>query len=119
MKYKFFNIKIITANLFVIFFIIFIFIWLVSVGIFSVFLFEYSMLALAAVFGFLLVSFVVREAKNKEKISFLAEELAKSNEELKRLDEAKSEFISIASHQLRSPLTAVKGYISILLEATL
>jgi len=118
MKYKFFNIKIITANLFVIFFIIFIFIWLVSPRNFSGFLFEYSMLALAAVFGFLLVSFVVREAKNKEKISFLAEELAKSNEELKRLDEAKSEFISIASHQLRSPLTAVKGYISILLEGT-
>lgn len=43
-------------------------------------------------------------------------ELQKSNEKLKSLDEAKDEFISMASHQLRTPLTSVKGYISMLLE---
>ncbi len=32
------------------------------------------------------------------------------------MDDAKSEFISIASHQLRTPLTAVKGYVSMILE---
>jgi signal transduction histidine kinase len=32
------------------------------------------------------------------------------------LDAAKSEFISIASHQLRTPLTVIKGYISMMLE---
>ena len=36
--------------------------------------------------------------------------------ELKKLDVAKSEFISIASHQLRTPLTAIKGYISMIME---
>jgi|GEM_PF-2000691 len=45
-------------------------------------------------------------------------ELATANEELKRLDKAKSEFVSIASHQLRTPLTASKGYISLVLEGT-
>lgn len=43
-------------------------------------------------------------------------ELQKSNEKLKQLDEAKDEFISMASHQLRTPLTSVKGYISMMLE---
>ncbi|MDQ5958408.1 MAG: Histidine kinase protein, partial [Patescibacteria group bacterium] len=43
-------------------------------------------------------------------------DLQKSNEKLKSLDEAKDEFISMASHQLRTPLTSVKGYISMLLE---
>lgn len=43
-------------------------------------------------------------------------ELQRSNEKLQKLDEAKDEFISMASHQLRTPLTSVKGYISMLLE---
>lgn len=43
-------------------------------------------------------------------------ELAHSNEKLKALDEAKDEFISMASHQLRTPLTSIKGYLSMVLE---
>jgi len=42
--------------------------------------------------------------------------LRRANAKLKQLDEAKSEFVSIASHQLRTPLTIIKGYISIMLE---
>ena len=82
------------------------------------FIFNGSLFIFAVIFGYLLIRSVAKEIENREKIAELAEELKKSNEELKRLDEAKSEFISIASHQLRSPLTAVKGYISILLEGT-
>lgn len=43
-------------------------------------------------------------------------ELRESNKKLKSLDEAKDEFISMASHQLRTPLTSVKGYLSMVLE---
>lgn len=43
-------------------------------------------------------------------------ELARSNQKLKALDEAKDEFISMASHQLRTPLTSIKGYLSMVLE---
>lgn len=35
---------------------------------------------------------------------------------LKQLDSAKNEFISIASHQLRTPLTSIKGFISLIRE---
>ncbi|MDB5182409.1 MAG: hypothetical protein JWO47_193 [Candidatus Saccharibacteria bacterium] len=42
--------------------------------------------------------------------------LKQSNQKLKALDEAKDEFISMASHQLRTPLTSVKGYVSMVLE---
>lgn len=52
----------------------------------------------------------------QKKIELATAELQKTNEKLKALDEAKDEFISMASHQLRTPLTSVKGYISMLLE---
>lgn len=43
-------------------------------------------------------------------------QLQKTNAKLRELDKTKDEFISMASHQLRTPLTAVKGYLSMVLE---
>lgn len=43
-------------------------------------------------------------------------QLSESNAKLRALDEAKDDFISMASHQLRTPLTSIKGYISLVLE---
>jgi len=58
------------------------------------------------------------EVEQKEELQTLTYKLERANVELKKLDAAKSEFISIASHQLRTPLTATKGYLSLALEGT-
>ncbi len=42
--------------------------------------------------------------------------LRAQNKKLKEMDQTKDEFISMASHQLRTPLTTVKGYLSMVLE---
>ena len=39
-----------------------------------------------------------------------ARALAQVNEELRRLDQLKSEFLAMVSHELRTPLTAIIGY---------
>lgn len=52
----------------------------------------------------------------QQRIDDATEELRKSNEQLRGLDTAKDEFVSVASHQLRTPLTSVKGLISMVLE---
>ncbi|HVA10854.1 MAG TPA: HAMP domain-containing sensor histidine kinase, partial [Candidatus Dormibacteraeota bacterium] len=50
------------------------------------------------------------------KVEEATRKLRRANEKLKTLDETKDDFISMASHQLRTPLTSVKGYISMVLE---
>lgn len=50
------------------------------------------------------------------KVVAATHKLRKANEDLKELDQAKDEFISMASHQLRTPLTTAKGYVSMVLE---
>ena len=81
-------------------------------GIFLVFLY----------FGYLLIKSVLLEIKRREKMEKLTTELQIAHikleaayKQLEKLDKAKSEFISIASHQLRTPLTAINGYVSLVL----
>lgn len=75
------------------------------------------------IFAILLIRSILREINRREQMEILTKDLQKvtknlkkANDKLKRLDQAKLEFLSIASHQLRTPLTVIKGYVSMMLE---
>ena len=73
-------------------------------------------LVLTLIAGYFLIRSIKKEVERKEQLERLSNSLAVANDRLEELDKQKSEFISIASHQLRTPLTAIRGYISLALE---
>jgi signal transduction histidine kinase len=52
----------------------------------------------------------------QERIEEATRKLRRTNEKLRQMDQTKDDFISMASHQLRTPLTSVKGYVSMVLD---
>lgn len=63
-----------------------------------------------------LVALALYKADIYEDLQETTGKLEEANKQLTELDKAKSEFLSIASHQLYTPLTALRGYISMMLE---
>jgi len=55
----------------------------------------------------------------RKKLIELTEQLERANQELKRLSEAKSDFVSAVSHDLRTPLTTIIEGISLVEDGTL
>jgi signal transduction histidine kinase len=117
-KFKTFNLRLITTEIFISILILLLFGLLFIQNIRSVHAVSLASTFITLIIGYLMIKSARREIKQKEEIEKLANDLKKANARLKILDKMKSEFVSIASHQLRSPLTAIRGYASMLTEGS-
>lgn len=76
-------------------------------------LYKASLYQEAQLFNLKLKSEIAKATKNLKVIN---KQLAHANSHLQDLDLAKSEFMSITSHQLRTPLSGIMGYLSMILD---
>jgi signal transduction histidine kinase len=104
LKYHLFNIKLIAAELLTFAIWVAIFFEVVAADTAKERLFEMGIFILVVILGILLIR------------SFLKLEAA--NEKLRQLDRLKSEFLSFASHQVKAPMTIIKGYSSLISEGS-
>ncbi|KKU53024.1 MAG: hypothetical protein A3F26_03075 [Candidatus Ryanbacteria bacterium RIFCSPHIGHO2_12_FULL_47_12b] len=75
-------------------------------------------LASIIILGSFSIHSIIRESIMRREVKKITLDLEIMKRDLQRLDAAKSDFISIASHQLRTPLSTIKGYISMIQEGT-
>lgn len=115
-KFKMFDIKIIVTQLLVFAVWIFVFLRLLLGNTPTDRYLDGSLLSILVIIGIFLIRSVSKEVSQRERIQLLATDLQKVNDRLTELDRQKSEFVSFATHQLRAPLTAMKGYASLIME---
>ncbi len=116
LRYQLFDVKVVTAQIFTFTLWIFIFVRVLSSESFKEQIANIILLLVTMLLGLLLNRSVKKEVAQREHIELLATDLQKANDRLTELDRQKSEFVSFATHQLRAPLTAMKGYASLILE---
>lgn len=104
LKHHLFNIKVVAAELltFAIWTAVFVEVLVADTRMER--LFESGLFVLVVIIGILLIR------------SFL--KLESANERLRELDRLKSEFLSFASHQIKAPMTVVKGYASMIYDGS-
>jgi signal transduction histidine kinase len=118
LRYRLFDVRVVAAQFLTFILLGFVFIRLAVSVSYEEVVFNALMLFVTAVVGVYLVNSVRKEVEQREEIQRLATELQDKNTKLTELDTLKSQFLSIATHELRTPITIVRNFVSLMLDGT-
>jgi len=126
LRYKLLDIRVIISELFVFVLCVALLLKIFSSNGLTEILINSFIFGIFIIFGALLIRSVYMEVIQREKMAEMAEEVKKSyevekkaNEELKLLDNVKNQFLMQTQHDLRTPLTTIRGYCDLLIGGTL
>ncbi|MBD3208479.1 MAG: hypothetical protein GF370_03425 [Candidatus Nealsonbacteria bacterium] len=118
LRFHLFEIKVILTETLVVLMGAFIFLlpfWMPNQGL--VFL-TMGIFVFFCVFGYLLIRATHAEIERREKIEKMTDSLQEAYSEIKILSQTKTEFLKVVNHQLRTPVSIVKGMLSMLEEGS-
>jgi signal transduction histidine kinase len=115
LRYQLFNIRLVVAQTLIFMLVVFLFLrfFLSSSGFDA--LANGILLICTSILGLFLSRSIGNEVKARTLVEEQKNELIQTNTRLEELSRQKSEFLSIATHQLRTPLGAINGYTSLVL----
>jgi len=70
----------------------------------------------AAIIEYQFIKAIIVDTKRKKQLEYYSQELRELNDKLKVTDAMKTEFISMASHELLTPISAIEGYLSMMVD---
>lgn len=114
-KHRLFDIRVVSAELLVLFMALLSTLAAASNDTVEGRVFGFVLTAILIGSGVYFVKSVAKEVKTRELAEQLAQKLEVANAQLAALNAQKSEFLSIATHQLRTPLGAMNGYTSLII----
>ena len=116
------NIRVIATELFTGLIIVTLLIYTVFTSSFQEFLIRGSVFLIVMIFGIFLIRGTLKEIESLERVAIQEKALRQRSEKLvrefERLDRAKTQFLLATQHHLRTPLSIMKNYASMLLEGT-
>ncbi len=115
-KHKLLNLKIFAAQAFVVLFTLAFLVPIFYAQTLDQLLMDIGLFVFVVSVGLLLINSIQKVYKQKEELNELFHSLEKANIRLQELDKQKTEFLSIAAHQLRTPLSIIKGYVELVKE---
>jgi len=117
-KYHFLDVKVITIELLTFVLAVIMLIEIIVADDLSALLLSLATFSLVLLFGILLIRSVINEIEQREHLEKMTRELTDANIRLKQLDKVRSEFLSFASHQVKAPMSVVKGYAQLIGDGT-
>ncbi|MEK7535443.1 MAG: ATP-binding protein [Patescibacteria group bacterium] len=112
MKFKALNVKALFSEMMALLLAVIVLTWLIS----NVNIINVTFFIFVCILCVILVRSITLEAKQKERIEKLAFGLEEANKKLEELDKIKDDFLSMASHELNTPISAIEGYLSMIID---